>query len=338
VKSAPKRVSRRPVQPGAAGWDVVVVDGKPLRKKAQRDYQKTVRDVEAAKAETERFHNEDKPLFSRWMASNFGALLTEIRDLQLKLFEAQNLVDEVQQEYHFGSHRSIASAYRQVLNRREHPEKAEPEEEIDAEEAEEFSREFEEAFGKTAEEFWEQLGQGARQKGAATRQAKTAKSGNRLKELYRTLARRLHPDKGHAVSAKEKEWWHQTQAAYEEGNIEQLEMIFTLLEVEDKGTKEASVSTLQQLTAAFKKTLRTLKRQLTELRRDIAWNFSRRSDRSALFQQTRLSLQTDRDKILWLLHRYEAQIGKWQALDRETSTSRKRVRARRSNWMDEEWF
>jgi hypothetical protein len=318
-------------------WSMVVIDNQPIRRKAQRDYQKAVRDLDAAKAESERFHNEDKPLFSRWLSSNFGSLLTEIRDLQSKLFEVQNLINEVQQEYYYGRHDSIASAYRAVLHRREHPEP--PDENPEPEDFTQSEREAEErAAEEFAEEFWQRFQNGKANRNAPPSPLPRAQNG-RLKELYRKLARRLHPDNGLEITPREAELWHKTQAAYEAGQVEVLESILTLLEVRDKGAKHAPVSTLFQLTVALKKTLRTLKRQLSELRQDAAWNFSQRPDRHALQRVTEEMLHADRDKLLWLLTRYESQLHRW-ALQKpaERAPARKRVRSARTNWTDEEWF
>lgn len=318
-----------------------MIDSQPLRQKAQRDYQRVAKQIELAKADSERFHSEDKPLFSQWLSANFGAQLTGIRDLQAKLLEAQDLVNEVQQEFFYGRHASIASAYRMVLHRRAHPPEEskgpgadsendpanEPEE--DPEEAE-FRRVFEEA----AEEFWQRFQGGSRQH-TRPRGRDSHEENQRLKELYRKLARRLHPDNGRAITPRETELWHQTQTAYEHGQVEALETILSMLEIDEKGTKIASISTLLQLTAGLKKNLRSLKRELSALRRDVAWNFSRRDDRSEMLKATEATLHADREKIVWLLTKFQTQIEQWAA---QKPANRKRVSARRSTWVDEEWF
>lgn len=335
MKAILKRRLKQAARGSAGAWSVVLIDGRPVRNKAHREYQKAVRDLEKARAESERFQTEDKPLFAKWVNSNFGALLTEIRELQTKLFELEDLVNEVQQEHFFGGHRSIADAYREVMHRRTHPEEPKDEAEMDEEENEEFRREFEE-FEKSAEDYWEKLGNNNRKNPAKTRDEGAPKTASRLKQLYRALVRRLHPDKTHQLSAREKEWWHLAQAAYQQGNADQLEVILTLLEIEDKGTKETSVSALARLTASFKKSLRALKRQLGELRRDPAWNFSQRADHSVLLHQTRLALQMDKAKTVWLLSRYEAQVQRWR---KQTEAPPKRARSRRRReWQDRELF
>ncbi|HEV8541957.1 MAG TPA: J domain-containing protein [Verrucomicrobiae bacterium] len=340
---ASSRPNPRPaLRPGE--WSVVLIDSAALRKKARRDYEKALRDLDAAKAETERFHNEDKPGFSKWLHANFGAILTEIRELQTKLFAAQGLVSEVQQEFYYGRYHSISNAYKEVMYRRANArefEQADAQPDPDEPEADpnftpgnsEFAREDDDPL-HGEREFWERLRNGMDDMRRALQTKQRTGGGNRLKELYRHLARRLHPDKAKDISPRKLEWWHQTQAAYETGNVEQLETILTLLEVEERGTKETSISLLAKLTGEFKRSLRSIKRQLSAFRKDIAWNFSKLTDCKVLFEQTRRMLHDERDEVLDGLRRYEAQIQQWQTT---AERPRKRVRAARG-WQDEEWF
>src|SRR5581483_10349708 len=90
-------------------------------------------------------------------------------------------------------------------------------------------------------------------------------ASSRVKELYRLLVRKLHPDTQKEMTAQKLEWWHQTQTAYEAGDAEQLEVILTLCEIDDSGsTAHTSASLLQRITARLKHSLREIKRQLNE--------------------------------------------------------------------------
>ena len=312
-------------------WALLVIDSQPLRKKARRDYQRAVRELDAAKADTERFYTQDKPLFSQWLSANFGALLTEMRDLQSRLFEAQNLVDEVQQEYFYGGHRSVYGAYRAVMNRRNNPE-PEPEPESQHSEEPRESDHTDEDFSSAANDFWNRLHE---PEIAPQRARDRAFETQRLKELYRKLARRLHPDNGRAITPHESELWLQTQTAYENGQVEVLENILNLIEIDEQGSKNASVSTLLRLTASLRATLRALKAQITGMRQNLAWNFSRRTDRDELLRRTNDSLLADREKLVWLLTKYEMQIQRWELA---ASDRKRRVPARDTVWTDEEWL
>jgi hypothetical protein len=113
-----------------------------------------------------------------------------------------------------------------------------------------------------------ELGERSRDKRAAggrphAESAAAAHASTRLKELYRKLARRLHPDVHREMTAQKTEWWHQAQAAYEAGDVEQLEVLLTLSEIGESGTTaHTSVSMLQRITARIKSSLREIKRQL----------------------------------------------------------------------------
>ena len=83
-RRAPIRRTRKgPPYPGA--WGVMIIDSAPIRKQAKRDYERVLRDLDEAKGEIERFHSEDKPKYRSWMSQNFGAVLTELRELEQKL-------------------------------------------------------------------------------------------------------------------------------------------------------------------------------------------------------------------------------------------------------------
>jgi hypothetical protein len=316
-------------------WSLLVIDSKKVRQKAHRAYQKAARDLNSAREESERYHSQDKPLFSQWLSANFGAQLTELRDLQTELFEAQRLVNEVQQEYFYGGHRSIESAYRRVLHRRAHPEEEEAEQPPAGDEPPPDEPHASHEQNPT-DEFWERF------HNLNNAHAKSSPPHNesraRLKDLYRKLARRLHPDNGQKITPREKELWHQTQDAYDNGQVEVLETILAQLEINDAGAKNATISTLLQLTASLRQRLRSLRRELSSLRGDMAWGFSKRTDFSDLVHETEHSFHSDRTKLLWLLTKYRAQIERWELQARAQRHEGKRVRSPRKNWMDEEWF
>ena len=70
----------------------------------------------------------------------------------------------------------------------------------------------------------------------------------RLKDLYRALVRRLHPDSQVEMTPQKTEWWHQAQAAYQIGDPDELELILTLCEIGDTGTTaHTSASMLQRV-------------------------------------------------------------------------------------------
>ena len=148
----------------------------------------------------------------------------------------------------------------------------------------------------------------------------------RLKEVYRAVVRRLHPDAQSEMTAQKLEWWHQAQSAYQEKDVEQLEVILTLCEIEEeRSTDKASLSLLQRITRQFKKSLRQIRRQLRECRRDPAWQFTRRKD-LALFgsvvrRQLEHNLQTLKEDLRYLEEKIAHLSRQAQRLRRRASAS-----------------
>lgn len=332
-----KAVFRRvKVPPFPGEWSVMLIDSAPIRKKAKKDYERILRDLDVAREEVEKFEKEDRPKYQQWLSHHFGASLTELRELDHKLIEVEGLVQEVQQEFYFGNYRSIYKAYERVRQRRENPEEEPAEEHSESREQEQeedpFRKFFEELFSE--EELADAFAKDQHPRKEPKPTLNQIHRENRIKDLYRTLVRRLHPDHAENLTPKHVEWWHQTQNAYEGGNLEQLELIFTLTEIDKGGTKEASISILKKITLQFKQTLRSIKDQLKAFKRDPAWNFSILQDYSSLFTQTRLMLEREKARLLWMTEKYKEQIKSWE----QSRRPRKRVRVAGNGWEDEEWF
>jgi hypothetical protein len=278
---------------------LVRVDGADIRKKIRKAYEKALRDLENSRRLLDRFHQTDQPQFTRWLNSNFGALLTELREMNQKLAADDAIVILVQNEVLFGGS-SYARAYQRVMELKENPEPPPPRPgggpERDVFEAgnewgspgdeEELAEEFmNELFGTSRPGAGSGEAHDSRM-GPSARPAAPVLAGKRLKELYRAVVRRLHPDSQREMTAQKTEWWHQAQAAYEAGDAEQLEVILTLCEIGEAGTTaHTSASLLQRITAQLKSSLREIQRQLQAMRREPAWNFSGRTDHAAIADQ-----------------------------------------------------
>ena len=275
------------------------VDGAEIRKKIRKAYEKALRDLENSRRLLDRFHQTDQPQFTRWLNSNFGALLTELREMNQKLAADHAIVILVQQEVLFGGI-SYARAYQRVMAIKENPEPPPPR---PGDGAERSAFEAGEEWGspgdeeERADEFMNELfgksrpGGGSREAhrsrmGPSAGPAAPVLAGRRLKELYRAVVRRLHPDCQQKMTAQKTEWWHQAQAAYQAGDAEQLEVILTLCEIGEAGTTaHTSASLLQRITVQVKRSLREIQRQLRAMRREPAWNFSGRTDHAAIAEQ-----------------------------------------------------
>ena len=313
----------RPVNPSLA---LVRVDGADIRKKIKKAYEKALRDLENSRRVLDRFHQTDQPEFTRWLTTHFGALLTELRELNQKLVADEAIIVLVQSEMLFGGG-SYARAYQRVKELQENPEPPPPpggewggkQDSFEAGAEWGSPRDDDELVDEFMNELFGKSGPGAGFREARDSQAwpaakPAAPAAKRLKELYRAVVRRLHPDSQQEMTAQKTEWWHQAQAAYEAGDVEQLEVILTLCEIGDAGTTaHTSASLLQRITAQLKSSLREIQRQLRMKRREPAWNFSGRTDHAAMADRVGRELLADLMAMRRRWQETQELLAKWKA-------------------------
>jgi len=298
-----------------------------------------LRQLERAREQIVRHEKHDLPQYSRWLHSHFGAFLTELRELNQTLTEKRSLLSEIEEEAILGN-RSFFRAYEIVMRRRQecealpneetpfegHEQKEQGQEQDSYSPEDPLDEQFERLFEEMEEAFAEMFGMGGRrtQRKPETKTdgIKRGKSYDRLKDIYRAVVRRLHPDTQKEMTSQKLEWWHQAQAAYEKGDIHQLEVILSLCEIEEKGTTaHTSLSILQRITRQLKNSFKQLKRELAKHRRDPAWNFSQRKDLDQLALQIRGSLRDESSALRAELQQIEQQLNLWA----KGSQRRKRV-------------
>jgi hypothetical protein len=323
---------------------IVLVDGTGIRNTIKKGYEKALRDLETSRRQLDQFHQTDLPQFTRWLNTHFGAMLTELRERSQQLAADEALIFQVEGEVMFGGG-SHARAYQRVMEFRDNPEPLPPPPSGGAERdgewdpfgtrpgAGDFDGE-EDPVEEIFKELFGEFGPGERPRNhrgprAGQHAGYTAPGhkATRLKELYRTLVRRLHPDSQREMTAQKTEWWHQAQAAYEAGDAEQLEVILTLCDIGDSGTTaHTSASLLQRITAQLNSSLREIKRQLAGRRRDPAWHFSLRADHDALAAQMRRDLQEDLRRMRYQCRQTQELIARWKAAAERLKQPRRRKR------------
>lgn len=324
---------------------LVPVDSARIRHETRGEYEAVMKEVEKARDQLQRFQDEDVPKFAQWLNTEFGALLTEIREVSRKLEEQHGLMLEVEQEVMFnGVPHHVA--YKKVLRRRQHPEEVEKEAKSDADWL------FETLFGEKGgpdfedEDFQEQeFDFGDFHQGPTAKQARQAAHEElgrngvaRLKELYRAVVRKLHPDKLQQLTPQKTEWWHLAQEAYERGDAEQLEVILSLCEIEEAGhTEKASLWVLKRLIQQFRNSLRQIRSQITAAKKDPAWNFGKRKDLTDLQGYFKRQLSQDLQMIQQELAWVESQLKLWSRTEEYFETPRAYPRRRRRGGQSNLW-
>src|SRR5262249_13030580 len=101
---------------------------------------------------------------------------------------------------------------------------------------------------------------------------------DRLKELYRTLVQKLHPDKGGRQTPRERGIRAQLQAAYQANDLDAMEALAGRLEVSMSGNgRHLPVHILLRMTRDLKEVLLGMQAQIRKLKALPAWNFRSRA-------------------------------------------------------------
>jgi hypothetical protein len=312
---------------------LVLVEQEPLRETAAADCTGTKARLERARVAWHRFERKDKPAFVRWRAREFGALLSKAREVETQIRDAQTLVHEVEMEMRRGF-QDAHSAYQRVMFRRENPSVALEEEVEGPREARGASRklsDFEEealfqewvqrslgtnpdkmdddAYSTTFEAFKSHMFRSAPEEAQARniyrpsakkriREEEEVEEERmvdpRVKELYRILVRRLHPDLRDDASAAVSTLWHEVQDAYAASDVAHLEILLALIDIESNNMgAQTSIGQMRAILVELARALRALKKSLLEAEGEDAWNFAQSGPNADLRLRVERQLKSD---------------------------------------------
>jgi hypothetical protein len=279
---------RRPDLHPNVSRHLILGNGAAVRKQARRDYDQARRKLDQAQQELDRFKTEDRPAFEAWMNRTFGQDLTKLGQLAKQQQDAAHLMIEVEQ-ISFSKSITLGEAYRLALHRRAHPEETPPPKADPKAEAE---------FKKFTQDYADRRRNNSPLRSESPGFTPETGVAARVKDLYRVLARKLHPDSQEQMTPQKLEWWHEVQEAYVQMDAARLEHILTQCESqEDLTTTHTSVSRLHRLTAQFKLSLRAVKQELTRCRREPAWKFTQSSDHAQIAQRIRVELDAEASRL-----------------------------------------
>jgi hypothetical protein len=339
----------RDARPAAGVRTLVAMDQQKLRAKAAADCSREMARLEKAKAELLRFESEDRDLFVKWKAATFGPMLTKLREVSAQISEKTTLIDDVEEEMFWTGERSPRAAYERVQMRKTNPDLEPAEEEADegtgtsapSPEAEEFVKELEEMQRAFFDEFLRTVAgvnprkipkdeyerqfaefcgaeQGPPPPHAAGARGQRPQPGRtdaaRIKEIYRVLVRRLHPDMRDKDAPDVSALWHEVQEAYADGNLERLETLMGMADMRFNTTGDhTSVSQMLAILKDLRRSFNGVQRNLRLAMQDLSWNFSKLADRSKLKERIRRELDMELARSTEKLGALETKIAKWTA-------------------------
>ena len=134
----------------------------------------------------------------------------------------------------------------------------------------------------------------------------------RVKELYRVLARRLHPDSARPDPNQER-LWHDLQEAYGSQDVERMEVLLAMTDLHaGNDALSTTLYHLRKVAREMAQTVRELKSRLREARESQAWMFWHAIDREKFGIRLRSEIESrihDAKRHLALL---EKEISRWR--------------------------
>lgn len=115
----------------------------------------------------------------------------------------------------------------------------------------------------------------------------------RVRDLYRRLVRRLHPDLRGDGSAAVSALWHEVQEAYVASDVARMEILLALSDIESNRTANQTLSQMQAVLLELGRALWALEKNLLEAEGEEAWDFARIGPDPALRSQVKRQLKSD---------------------------------------------
>ncbi len=311
----------------------MLIEQASLRERAATDCAEAMARLNRARTGWHHFERKDKPAFIRWRAREFGALLSRAREVEIQIRDLQTLVHEVETETRRGFCDPYTAYERVIARRRNSGLPGEEEKRGSAQthgneprRLSDFEKEalFQDwvrqslgthpdkmddaAYARSFEAFkahmFRPLPEEAPPAPKKPRRIENKEVEEeeeedvravdaRVKELYRRLVRRLHPDLRADGSAEVSALWHEVQEAYAASDVARLEILLALSDIEANQSDEQTLSQMRAVFAELQRSLRALEKSLLEAEGEDAWDFARLGPNEPLRLRVERQLKTD---------------------------------------------
>ena len=282
---------------------LVLLDQAKVHADAAAACQRELGRLEKAEAELLRFEAEDREPFGRWMAATFGPTLTTLRELNAEIATRSALVAKVEEEMFWTGETSERAAFARVRMREENPD---------------LVAATNRAVPRGNAPMWE-------------RTAPQQPDDARIKQLYRVLVRRLHPDMRAKDAPDVSALWHEAQEAYATGNVERLESLAGMTDT--AVCPQTSVSQMQATLKNIRAVLAAAQQKLRAARADAAWHFAKLGERTQLERKMQTQLDAETAEATKRLNALKARIAGWTS----TKAAQKKAKPRAVPGQAELW-
>ncbi len=310
---------------------LILIDSTPIRKKAIRELNSTLKKLEKSRLDINAYLQESKPAFLSWYEKTLGELIQRVQKLEESYRKKEWEVREVFAYAEF-YRISPALAYFRILERKLTPE---------AEREYDPFYEMEEERG-----YWEEEAQGSEQEESRSYNSKedfrhasgrenfqedkefpnenSLSRKEELTALFRKIARFLHPDRNSNLTLQEKEIWHEALNHYQSRNVSGLKEIFTWLQIKQNGSSaEITISEIQSLNQRLKKDLKAVQKTLRLYKKQPDWNFTKKSKKEMKILQKEIEadLQSECISIHLEMEKLDRILYSWKQFARSCGLS-----------------
>jgi hypothetical protein len=317
-------------------WDetavaLMVIDELPLKSAAWAELHSVRKRQEKAARDLHRHEEIDRPEYDAWLHRTFPTVITLLRELHEEVYAKGQRVHTVQ----------TIAAMTGRSPRKIWLEHKEAEANAKANSENESANHKDRGDFGDADEFDDDddfFGDDPRDARRSKRQQwddmfdvdfdfpSAPKATAEVKDIYRRLVQRIHPDRGGEWTAARQRLWHEVQQAWAAGDVDWL----TRLEVEwetanDVLTPSSPLSRLRCAIAELHAARRDIERKLRDYRGSPPWRFSlSEKKREDLYRRTDLNFRHDIDFLQRQLTHLNALIASWEKPVRRRTRARAR--------------
>jgi hypothetical protein len=313
---------------------IVLIDQQPLREEAGGEAKRIMSEVHEHAEQLAEFDRTIRPAYERWEAENLGPLLEEERRLHAKIADLEHRINFADIESLFtgrdpfeifeesGQESGEPESEAAPAEEEESPE-PDPDQGFDAEERD-FRSYVRFIFGDNPDAlskakyqrlFEEYRRWRAKMGGAnSTAKSKSKDIPARVKEIYRILVRRLHPDTGRDRSNPQtRKLWDELQEAYSALDIERMEVLLAITDLHESGSAvRSTLYHLRQVALQLRNQLDGLKVRLRQARKSPAWTFWNAKNRAQAGEIIRAAVVARVRSAKGQLATLEEEVERWK--------------------------
>lgn len=291
--------------------NMIHVSNPPIKRILIDRYQNYLNQIHSLKSQVEFYEIQDEPAYETWLRKNFSKSLEKILENKKLLSEIQDRLSEAELiALRYGI--SLSEAYKKVLEKAN----ALLEKEKEDEENEEDSIKEPEC----------------EEDGRLKSSKKNTTAHKPLKDLYRVLARKLHPDMRSEDHPFWDDLWLEAQLAYQTNNIEDLRRLSLILEAhETVHSDHPHLSIVLKVNLVFEKQIHDLQDQISVMQKNPAWEFSKKE--SSVDALKGLMIETKK-RLSEELSEIESELKNHRKMEKEYTPETKKLSVKKSRLED----